>query len=85
MSREHSGNSHALAWALSILAVPVLYVLTAPPIVFFSALYFRDSQMVGNFMFSYEKPYSWLMDRRPIGQPLEAYADWWASQFRGSP
>jgi hypothetical protein len=85
MSTESSSNSHALAWALSILAVPVFYVLTLPPMMYFSVLYFGNSQMVGNFMFSYEKPYNWLMDQRPLEGPLEAYADWWGSLFGASP
>jgi hypothetical protein len=32
MSSERSGKSRVAAWTLAIIAVPVLYVLTFPPI-----------------------------------------------------
>ena len=35
MSADRSAKSRATAWTLAIIAVPVLYVLTLPPLVIF--------------------------------------------------
>ena len=50
MSEERSGKSHALAWALSVLAVPVLYVLSAP------AIYYSFAPQ-SDWVVKYARPY----------------------------
>jgi hypothetical protein len=85
MSAERSGKSHAIAWTLSIFAVPVLYVLTLPPIFFFVEMHFTSSPGIEEFMNTYCEPYGWLVDQKALQKPLRAYADFWRAKFHYNP
>lgn len=76
MSGERSRKSHALAWALSVLAVPVLYLLSVPPLE-------MDSYRRGPtpWMHWYGKPYTWLEEHTPLQKPLDVYRIWHWDRF----
>jgi hypothetical protein len=68
MSEEPARSSHALMWALSVIAVPMLYLLSSPwVVVFFGA---NDAVM------AYSAPFFWLRDSTPLTAPLAAYCKW---------
>ncbi|OAI58052.1 hypothetical protein AYO49_05950 [Verrucomicrobiaceae bacterium SCGC AG-212-N21] len=78
----------AKACLLTILALPVLYVLSVPPIG--SAIvwhYFRVEQRTGvrisdpEWLFDYSYPYAWLVMNTSLKEPLNAYSDWWIEAF----
>jgi hypothetical protein len=75
MSAERSGKSHATAWALSILAVPVLYLLSVSPL----AILARGTPRTPppGWLTLYGRPYVWIWQHTWLGRPLEAYDRWW--------
>lgn len=67
MSAKQKGKSNAVAWTLTIVAVPVLYVLSVPPI---GLGYARltglgDDEEPPRWLTAYATPYAWLVDRTP--------------------
>lgn len=70
-----------MALTLSILAVPVLYVLSAPPIIYGTA------SLTGRFPAwakLYGRPYEWFGDppeRSRVGDTLTEYKRWWRNRF----
>jgi hypothetical protein len=66
-----------MKWALSILAVPVLYLLSVPPLSNDAAKYSNRSQKVEDFLASYIEPYHWLAGQHLLQRPLEAYMEYW--------
>jgi hypothetical protein len=81
MSTERSGKSLATAWTLAILAVPVLYLLSVPPLVFGSAKA-RWRVRSWALMDAYAAPSNWLYDHTPMKKPLGAYTKWWHDLIR---
>lgn len=96
MSEKPPAKSHAWAWELSILAVPVIYVMTQPPI--YIALFMRESssskaavvsRVGGGFssialpgwLTAYDRPYKWLETMPLIGQPVYRYRIWWVKHY----
>ena len=75
MSAERSSNSHAVAWMLSLLAVPVLYLLSVPWVML---IQFKGAPLLGGMSRPYCAPFDWLHDRTPLRAPLEAYWNWCA-------
>jgi hypothetical protein len=74
MSEKRSGKSHATAWALSILAVPVLYVLSVPPI--WVAGLRKWGEPPPELLLDYATPYVWMEENTPLKSSLRAYFDW---------
>ena len=66
-------------WLLSLLAVPLFYVLTGPPVVFLSVRYAARSgaPRIPAWIGAYGAPYEWAMDHTAFGDALEIYAEWW--------
>jgi hypothetical protein len=85
MSKKHSRGSRSMVWALSVLMVPALYLVTGPPIIVSAAKYFGSSQPIGNFMMSYSAPYFWLGARKPFQRPLSAYMQYWIRMLDYNP
>jgi hypothetical protein len=78
MSSEQSGKSHAVAWMFSILAVPVLYFLSGPPL-YILATGHRTTSAVPfpRWLEVYAVPGNWLCEQIPsLGKPLMAYEEW---------
>jgi hypothetical protein len=79
MSTERSGKSHAPAWTLAIIiAIPVVYLLIAPPIFLFVV---KDT--IGT---SYGEP-PWLTSFMtpcrlvPENELYGHYIEWWKRRF----
>lgn len=66
-------------WTLALAAVPVVYVLTAPP--FMIVIYKLTGRPVSAPGYAWEEvfmaPYSWAAAHTPLGNPLYQYLDWW--------
>jgi hypothetical protein len=78
-------NTHALGWALSLLVVPVMYVLTLPVLTHclqFSAGY-TDYDALPKAWQVYYIPGQWLYGRSPAKEVLGEYARWWGKVLRG--
>jgi hypothetical protein len=85
MSAQRSGESHATAWVLLLLAIPVLYLLSAPLIVRYvkpsvgvfggpgPVYLLGEPEWVRRYYF----PYLWLETNTPLRHPLRIYARWW--------
>jgi hypothetical protein len=74
MSSERARTSHATAWLLAVVAVPVLYVLTLPVIaVIYARMYPKTAPP--EWLLIYSVPFDWLTNT-PMRQPLKAYVDW---------
>jgi hypothetical protein len=86
MSAEPSGESHPIAWtALVMLGVPLLYLLSVPPIWYLDlkthkpvpgSLYLGSAKTL-----TYCGPYMDLRNNTPLQGPLNAYLHWWWEQF----
>jgi hypothetical protein len=81
MKAERSGMSPVLRWVIGILMVPVLYVLTFPPIVYTTQKYFSHSELALKFMDVYIPPYNYLLAQTPLFRPMLAYDLFWREQF----
>ncbi|OAI56881.1 hypothetical protein AYO49_03405 [Verrucomicrobiaceae bacterium SCGC AG-212-N21] len=77
MSVERSGKSHAAAWTLSILAVPVLYVLSVGPMAYFFIPLMGDDPQPEWFNY-YGRPYRVLYFNTPLRGVMDSYEGWWA-------
>lgn len=77
MESEPSGKSHPIAWVLFlILAVPVLYVLTLPLVVWSVMIngpmgIARPSRALSAYLAPSD-----LIDHTPLKEPMDAYARW---------
>jgi hypothetical protein len=72
MNSERSGKSHATAWVLSILAAPVLYLLSVAPL--------ACSHAHGEgppWLIRYCFPAKWIADHTVLERPLRAYSSFW--------
>ncbi|RBP46428.1 hypothetical protein DES53_102819 [Roseimicrobium gellanilyticum] len=74
-------RSHTVLWVFSIVAMFVLYLLTAPP-VYFRALS-KDPKHVSWMTTAYIRPYAWLSEKTPLKVPLDAYSRMWRNRFLG--
>ena len=81
MSGAWSGNSRAAKWVLCLLAVPLIYLVTAPPIVhgarYFSTVHGKPIPQWSN---AYAAPYQWMKENTPLGGVLNTYNCWWLSK-----
>jgi hypothetical protein len=68
-----ASRSHAMGWTLAVLAVPVLYVLTLPPIAVIGMRLGVDKRWVD----VYAAPANWLYSETPLRKPLDTYGAWW--------
>ncbi|QIF02091.1 hypothetical protein [Roseimicrobium sp. ORNL1] len=82
--REHerpaTASSAWMAWMLALLAVPLLYLLTLPPIFFLAMprkLSYGVPQRPPTWLMIYTKPYLWVAEETPLGYPLNKYGAWW--------
>jgi hypothetical protein len=86
MSSERSRKSDATTWTLSILAVPVIYLLSTPAITFAvvqpvwnendGAWRYRPGHGYPDWLKTYVGPFDWLRFNTPLGPPLQSYRDW---------
>jgi hypothetical protein len=67
-----------MAWTIALLTVPVLYVLTFPPLVI---LMQNLHNMPDRWFEIYAAPISWMHRNTPASKPMEDYAKWWADML----
>ena len=84
MSAPRSGKHRATAWVIAVLMVPVLYVLTEPPILY--AVAAHRATILGRpktekWMLIYCAPYGWLVGRKSLQRFLVAYDQYWRERF----
>jgi hypothetical protein len=77
MSSARSGKSRALAWTLSMLAAPVLYLLSVPPITCLCVRAWGAQVMDSNALQRYIAPFNWVKNYTLLDRPLNLYRDWW--------
>jgi hypothetical protein len=78
MSERGSDKSHAMTWALSILTVPVLYLLTLPPVILLT-LKLSPHPTSPSWLDVYCKPSNLICKSvPPLQRPMSAYYKWWA-------
>jgi hypothetical protein len=81
MSAERSGRFHAVTWALCILAVPVVYLLTLPPIYCISVRETGPTVMQRKkWLEVYRAPHDWMCERirgTSIDKLRVEYWNWW--------
>jgi hypothetical protein len=70
MSEDPITKSRATVITLSIIAVPVLYLLIFPWVVIFRL---KHGDNLGVAYRPYGVPWMWLSEKTPLGEPLEAY------------
>jgi hypothetical protein len=84
MTAERSRKSHARAWLVSISAVVVLYLLSAPPIMFMTASARLSGQISDStvaFVWGYCEPYHWLNECKPMRSLTQGYIEWCQRRF----
>jgi hypothetical protein len=69
-----------MKWSLSILAVAVLYLLTAPPI-YIVAMNHERPTAVPPWLEPYVRPAKWLGENTPLQGPMRAYDAWWGRVY----
>lgn len=79
MSAERSttGRSHAAAWTVSVLAAPLLYLLTLPPLVIATGTPHRHGVQVAEGLKPYCLPWGWLAKNTPMHSVMADYYEWW--------
>ena len=80
MRAERSGKSRAVAWTLSVLAVPVLYALSVLPIYYFThRVRNLEYDQTPKWLDAYSHPYWWTYARLPhtAQEVCRAYDKWW--------
>lgn len=76
MGIRSSGNFRFGVWAMAVGLIPLLYVLSVPPIMASKA------RVVGGYLAwpawvqTYSKPFLWLSQFDPFRKPLRDYEDW---------
>ena len=76
MSEEPARQSHLMAWTLSIVAVPVLYILSSGPLHFLVIRGTIPISLQEELVF-YFRPLHLIYHIAPLRRPLDAYDNWW--------
>ena len=76
MSAERSDKSHAMAWTFSVLAVPVLYLLSWGP-VYGMELNGIIPHPHPEWIDDFYDPAGWLHAYTPLHDSIDAYIHWW--------
>jgi len=79
MSAEKEQKSQAAAWTITLVLVPVLYLLSYGPARYLN-MKLTPSSAVDAFMDVFGAPYNWLHANTPFEKQLEDYVIWWQAQ-----
>jgi hypothetical protein len=82
MSGDQNHKPHVTGWILALLLVPLLYLLSYGPMLYFGIKYDFSFLMVPAFQAFYA-PYAWLRGHTPLQAPLDAYGMWWVDLAGG--
>ncbi len=76
MSEDKQPSNHTTAWIVTLIALPVLYVLSWGPVL---GMWNNGTIPQATFLWVYKfyKPVIWLYDKSPRWMSLDAYGDWW--------
>jgi hypothetical protein len=83
-ARADEQRSHWAGWTLALLAVPVVYVLTLPPIVLTlgNSYGWGRTSPTPKWLTLYAAPGMWLYKESPLQPVLTTYALWWSSKIQ---
>jgi hypothetical protein len=74
---DHSqAKSSTTIWWVSVLLVPILYILSAGPIVRLT-MSKSHPQRAPEWVETLYAPVEWLYEHTPLEKPLEEYMEWW--------
>ncbi|HSI64260.1 MAG TPA: hypothetical protein VLE43_14125 [Candidatus Saccharimonadia bacterium] len=79
-------RSHWVGWTLSILAVPVLYLLSVPALFYFSATNRKTRELTPSpeWVKTYASPSRWAYEHCTVLRgPMDTYDRWWSRQYAG--
>ncbi len=76
MSEDKQRSNHTTAWIVTLIALPVLYVLSWGPVL---GLNYNDRipDAAWPWLVKFYQPVIWLNHNGPLQKPLEAYNRWW--------
>ncbi len=76
MSEDKKPNNHATAWIVTLIALPVFYVLSWGPVMglFHNGTIPLDAEP---WLVKIYQPVFWLRADTPLWEPLSAYENWW--------
>ena len=74
LSMNEKSSSRWTLWTIAIVTVPVLYVLTLPPLY---VTVIRKLPRTSQVWIIYQKPYAWTCHHTPLGGPMKWYATCW--------
>lgn len=82
MSTERSGKFHFVVWALAILAIPALYVLSVAPVTCYAYWRLGGDRWPGDPLWLEDYRQSYLLIRSyeedtRLQRLMEAYEGWW--------
>jgi hypothetical protein len=84
MNKTPTLGSRATALSLSILAVPVLYLLSVPPVCELSVKHaVKHSVNMPAWVQTYMGPWHWVRDNTPLKPAMMGYARWWKRMIHG--
>ena len=69
-----------MVWTLSVLAVPVLYLLSVPPLYWMLRSNRTLAATIPSWARSYFTPAEYVK-ASPMGETYLAYSDWWYAWF----
>ncbi len=80
MSSQRADKSHAVAWLLAVVLVPVVYLLSVPPIAILASGAHAENPPYWSRL--YCAPADWLVLRTPLLQStMKQYGQWWSDKL----
>jgi hypothetical protein len=82
---ERHRKSRFGVWVFVILTVPVLYLLSVPPVILLTQRATPPTHNNGlppPWLEAYSFPHNWLYLNTPLKTPMDAYANWWGKLMR---
>ena len=75
-------KSHVALWTTTLVVVPVIYLLSVPPMGDLIRRAHPKAKNPGWFEL-YRTPYQWVWEKTPLGLPLSRYSCWCWEQIVG--
>ncbi len=74
MAPYRTSKSHVTAWALAVVAVPVLYLLSVPVVLHIAP---PDPFATPGWQKTYAAPHTWLLDNTALAPILQKFDFWY--------
>ena len=87
MSAQRSAKSHAGLWMLALASLPILYLLSFPPVFLMTVRAANPHGasshpwIIPHWIEPHRDFYNWLMTQPIIGRPLWDYSEWWVERL----